>query len=127
MSTGSAGSLQDPDSMEFDSNGDDENGSEEFERRNSVVEVSNAEEEEEVSSFSFVNPPVPEIEIRKDNYKPTHEGFSTIKPNATLSKQMMQNNPENDIKNQMMVYKQVWTISNTSNTISNIPNTYVLL
>ena len=44
MSTGSAGSLQDPDSMEFESEGE-ENGvpvdEPEFERRNSVVEVSN--------------------------------------------------------------------------------------
>jgi hypothetical protein len=44
MSTGSAGSLQDPDSMEFESEGE-ENGlavnQPEFERRNSVVEVSN--------------------------------------------------------------------------------------
>jgi hypothetical protein len=63
--------------------------------------------DEEEISFSIVNPPVPEIEINRDNFRPTHEGFSTIKPNATLSKQMMQNNPENEIKNQMMVYKQV--------------------
>jgi len=63
--------------------------------------------DDEEISFSIVNPPVPEIEINRDNFRPTHEGFSTIKPNATLSKQMMQNNPENEIKNQMMVYKQV--------------------
>lgn len=110
MSTGSAGSLQDPDSMEYDSDGGTENGegtSGEYERRNSVVEVSNTDIDEEEISFSMVNPPVPAIEIRRDNFRPTHEGFSTIKPNATLSKQMMANNPETDIKNQMMVYKQM--------------------
>ncbi|XP_063681098.1 serine/threonine-protein kinase TAO1-like [Bolinopsis microptera] len=112
MSTGSAGSLQDPDSMEFESEGEEngmmgDNEHNEYERRNSVVEVSNAEVDDEEISFSIVNPPVPEIEINRDNFRPTHEGFSTIKPNATLSKQMMQNNPENEIKNQMMVYKQM--------------------
>lgn len=111
ISSGSAGSFQDPESMEFESEGE-ENGSyaneeETFERRNSVVEVNNMDVDEEEITFSVANPPVPSIEIRRDNFRPTHEGFSTIKPNATLSKQMMQNNPENEIKHQMMVYKQM--------------------
>ena len=47
MSTGSAGSLQDPDSMEFESEGEEngmmgDNEHNEYERRNSVVEVNNA-------------------------------------------------------------------------------------
>lgn len=94
--------------MECDSDTGEENGehSGEYERRNSVVEVSNTDIEEDDISFAIIQP-VPEIEIRRDNFRPTHEGFSTIKPNATLSKQMMQNNPENEIKHQMMVYKQM--------------------
>ena len=69
--------------------------------------MSNTDIDDEDISFSIVHPPVPDIEIRRDNFRPTHEGFSTIKPNTTLSRQMMQNNPENEIKHQMMVYKQV--------------------
>ena len=58
MSTGSAGSLQDPDSMEFDSDTGEENGegSGEYERRNSVVEVSNTDVDEEEISFALIQP-----------------------------------------------------------------------
>ena len=66
-----------------------------------MVEVSSTQDEDENMSFNVL----PTLD--KDNYKPIHERFSTIKPNATLSKQMLQNNSENDIRNQMMIYKQV--------------------
>ena len=61
--------------MEFDSEGE-ENGNcsdeEQLERRNSVVEVNNMDVDEEEISFSIANPPVPEIEIRRDDFRPTH-------------------------------------------------------
>lgn len=120
-STGSTGSLQDPDSVEYDSDNEERynggNGTnqetesgysdhEMSERRNSVVEVGEDTTPHEAITFSQINPIVPSVDLRRD-FKPSHEGFSTIKPNATLSKQMIQNNPENEIKNQMLVYKQM--------------------
>lgn len=109
-STGSTGSLPDPDSMEYDSDNGEESDNE-TERRNSVVEVGSSSEqnqdEDEAGEISFSQITC-DIDIKRENFRPNaHEGFSTIKANATLSKQLMANNPEHEIKNQMMIYKQM--------------------